>query len=198
MTQLKKYFLDLKMNDHEVSLKLDSGCDQPLINKTLWSEMGEPDLVSNGETRRSATGVIPLMGGFLAKMNFAGIDFQCHVLVSDDDSTRNLIGRRALPFLLDLDWDTLFTDGSVTVMSDSTPDNINKEELMDDALKLKSLPFHVDVLVNDKHFAMNLDTGATSSIAGLAKWKELGEPQMTPVKRSVKSTSNKSIPILGL
>jgi hypothetical protein len=197
MTELKKYFLDLKMNDHEVSLKLDSGCDQPLINTALWSEMGEPNLVSNGETRRSATGAIPLKGGFLAQMNFSGIEFQCHVLVSDDDSTRNLIGRRALPFLLDLDWDTFFTDGSVTMVSDSTPDNINKEELMDDALRLKSLPFHVNVLVNDKHFLMNLDTGATCSIAGLAKWKELGEPHITSVKRSVKSTSDQPIPILG-
>ena len=68
---------------------------------------------------------------------------------------------------------------------------------MDDALKWKTLPFHVEVLVDGKDFRMILDTGATCSIAGLAKRKDLGEPHIKPVNRSVKSTSNQSIPILG-
>lgn len=187
----------MKLNDHNVSLKLDSGCDKPLINKTLWSQIGEPDLVSNGDTRSSATGVIPLKGGFLAKMNFAGIDFECPVQVSDDDNTRNLIGRRALPFLVDFDWNKFISDGTNAMVSDWTPDNIKKQQLMDDALKLISKRFHVKVSVDHKHFSMILDTGATCSIASLAKWKELGEPHINPVNRSVKSTSNQPIAILG-
>jgi hypothetical protein len=110
----------MKLNGHDVSLKLDSGCDKPLINKTQWSQIGEPDLVNNGETRKSATGVIQLKGEFLAKMNFAGIDFECPVQVSDDENTRNLIGRRALPFLVDLDWNKLISDGTNAMISDWT------------------------------------------------------------------------------
>ncbi|EFX61891.1 hypothetical protein DAPPUDRAFT_120809 [Daphnia pulex] len=201
MTEFKKYFLEMKLNGHDVSLKLDSGCDKPLINKTLWSQIGEPDLVSNGDTRTSrssATGVIPLKGGFLAKMNFAGIDFECPVQVSDDDNTRNLIGRRALPFLVDFDWNKFVSDGTNAMVSNWTADNKKKQQLkMDDALKWKTLPFHGNVLVDGKDFKMILDSGATCSIAGLAKWKDLGEPQINPVNRSVESTSNQSIPILG-
>jgi predicted aspartyl protease len=198
MTEFKKYFLDMKLNDHNVSLKLDSGCDKPLINKTLWSQIGEPDLVNNGDTRSSATGVIPLKGGFLAKMNFAGIDFECPVQVADDDNTRNLIGRRALPFLVDFDWNKFISEGTHAMVPDLTlTDEIKKQQLMDDALKLISKRFHVKVSVDHKHFGMILDTGATCSIAGLAKWKELGEPHINPVNRSVESTSNQFIPILG-
>ncbi|EFX82254.1 hypothetical protein DAPPUDRAFT_316936 [Daphnia pulex] len=176
MTEFKKYFLEMKLNGHDI---------------------GEPDLVSNGDTRSSATGVIPLKGGFLAKMNFAGIDFECPVQVSDDDNTRNLIGRRALPFLVDFDWNKFVSDGTNAMVSDWTPDNIKKQQLMDDALNLISKRFHVKVSVDHKHFGMILDTGATCSIAGLAKWKELGEPHINPVNRSVESTSNQFIPILG-
>ncbi len=68
----------MKMNDHDVSLKLDSGCDKPIINKAVWSETGKPKLLPvYGIGRRSAIGVVPLKGVFLAKMSFAGINFRC-------------------------------------------------------------------------------------------------------------------------
>ncbi|EFX82180.1 hypothetical protein DAPPUDRAFT_101622 [Daphnia pulex] len=45
---------------------------------------------------------------------------------------------------------------------------------------------------------MKLDTGSTCSMAGLAKWEELGKPRLTTVKRMrVTSTSNEPIPLLG-
>jgi hypothetical protein len=202
MTGPKRCFLEMKMNDYDVSLKLDSGCDKPIINKAVWSEIGKPKLLPvYGIGRRSVTGVVPLKGVFLAKMSFAGINFRCPVHVSDDEDTRNLIGRRALPFLVDFDWNTFISEGTIAMVSSKltlTDDN-KKQEMMADAVKWKTLPFYMNVLVDGKDFRMKLDTGATSSMAGLAKWKELGEPKLTTVKRTrVTSTSNQPVPLLGM
>ncbi|EFX70393.1 hypothetical protein DAPPUDRAFT_112676 [Daphnia pulex] len=201
MTGPKRCFLEMKMNDHDVSLKLDTGCDKPIINKAVWFEIGKPKLLPvHGIGRRSVIGVVPLKGVFLAKMSFAGINFRCPVHVSDAEDTRNLIGRRALPFLVDFDWNKLISEGTIAMVSSGitlTDDN-KKQEMMADAVKWKTLPFYMNVLVDGKDFRMKLDTGATCSMAGLAKWKELGEPKLTTVKRTrVTSTSNQQVPLLG-
>jgi hypothetical protein len=154
-----------------------------------------------GIGRRSAIGVVPLKGVFLAKMSFAGINFRCPVHVSDDEDTRNLIGRRALPFLVDFDWNKFISEATIAMVSSEftlTDDN-KKQEMMADAVKWKTLPFYMNVLVDGKDFRMKLDTGATCSMAGLAKWKELGEPKLTTVKRTrVTSTSDQPVPLLGM
>lgn len=191
----KEYFLALKLNGHDVRLKLDSGCDKPIINQTLWREIGEPDLMDIDDIRRTLTGVIPLKGGFTAKVSVAGIEFECPFQVSDDDTTRNLFGRRALAFLVDLDWNRFISDGTVAVVSDFPPHV--KKRPTDSALEWKTLPFYTDVVVNGKEFRMVLDTGAMDSIAGLYKWKELGKPPINPVNILVHSTSDEPIPILG-
>jgi hypothetical protein len=153
----------------------------------VWSEIGKPKLLPvYGIGRRSAIGVVPLKGVFLAKMSFAGINFRCPVHVSDDEDTRNLIGRRALPFLVDFDWNKFISEATIAMVSSElilTDDN-KKQEMMADAVKWKRLPFYMNVLVDGKDFRMKLDTGATCSMAGLAKWKELGEPKLTTVKRT--------------
>jgi hypothetical protein len=201
MPEPKRYYLEMKMNGHDVRLKLDSGCDKALISKALWSKIEEPKLLPvYGIGRRSVTGVVPLKGVFLAKMSFAGINFRCPVHVSDDDNTRNMIGRRALPFLVDFDWNTFISEGTIAMLPSNLTmtDDEKKQEMMNDAVKWRTLPFYVNVLVDGKDFMMKLDTGAGCSMAGLAKWEELGKPKLTTVKRmTIMSTSNEPVPLLG-
>ncbi|EFX62089.1 hypothetical protein DAPPUDRAFT_337463, partial [Daphnia pulex] len=60
MPGTRNYYLELKMNGHDVRLKLDSGCDKPMISKAVWTQMKEPKLlIIKGIARTSATGVVP-------------------------------------------------------------------------------------------------------------------------------------------
>jgi hypothetical protein len=200
MPGLKRWYLELKIFDHDVRLKLDSGCDKALISRALWSEIGQPKLFPiKGIGRSCATGVVPLKGVFSAKMSFAGIDFRSPVFVSDDDNTRNLIGRRAFPFLMDFDWNKFIRDGTIAMVSDDAKtDDSKKQEMMADTVKWLTLPYYVNVLVDGKDFQMQFDTGATCSMAGLAKWEKLGKPKLTTYTgRRVMSTGNQPIPLLG-
>ena len=44
----QKHFLELKLNQYSVSLKVDSGCDKPIINKDLWTKIGQRRQKKNG------------------------------------------------------------------------------------------------------------------------------------------------------
>lgn len=49
-----------------------------------------------------------LKGECIARVQLAEMDFHCPFQVSDNDTTRHLLGRRAFPGLLDLNWDKFF------------------------------------------------------------------------------------------
>lgn len=151
------------------------------------------------DIRKCATGTIPLKGEFIARVQLAGIagmDFDCPFQVSDNETTRNLLGRRAFPGLLDFNWVKFFQDGTVMIEGSNFLVE-TKRKLMSDALQYKTLAFHIEVIVDGQKIQMLLDTGATSSITELNKWREMGRPDIHPVDRKMSSTSKETVLLLG-
>ena len=59
----KKFFIDVKINGYIQRMKVDSGCHDTIINRSVSRDMGEPNLVNVKVTRKSALGIdIPLKG----------------------------------------------------------------------------------------------------------------------------------------
>jgi hypothetical protein len=190
----KKFFVDIKINGYAQRMKIDSGCHDTIINSSVWRYMGEPDLVNVKTTRKSALGKdIPLKGKLFARVEIVGKVHVLPILVSDDDSTRSLIGRRWIPELNSIDWNKFFDDETLVLRS-SVPNN---RRVRANAMKYRSIPIILDVILQGIQVEMILDTGATVSIIGLGTWVSIGEPQLNQTTRTIRDTSNNSLDLKG-
>jgi predicted aspartyl protease len=190
----KKFFIDVKINGYSQRMKVDSGCHDTIINKGVWRDVGEPELVIVKTTRRSALGKdIPLKGKLFAQVEIAGKTYVLPILVSDDDSTRSLIGRRWIPEWNCINWNKLFNDETLVLRS-SVPNN---RRVRANAMKYRSIPIILDVILQGIQVEMILDTGATAFIIGLGTWVSIGKPQLNQTKRTMSDTSNSSLDLKG-
>ena len=156
--------------------------------------MGEPDLVNVKATRKSALGKdIPLKGKLFAQVEIGGKTYVLPILVSDDDSTRSLIGRRWIPEWNCINWNNFFNDETLVLLS-SVPNN---RRVHANAMKYRSIPIILDVILQGIQVEMILDTGATASIIGLGTWVSMGKPQLNQTKRTMSDTSNSSLDLKG-
>ncbi|KZS14677.1 Uncharacterized protein APZ42_020038 [Daphnia magna] len=192
----KKYFLDLEINGYNLIMKVDSGCHDSIINKRTWKELGQPSLTNINTIRRSATGAeVGVKGGFNAKVLLAGREHHLSLLVSDNEKTRNLIGQRWFPTLMDIDWNIFFNHETITIRSNVPIRTKNK--LKASAMTHRTRPFHLNVRIENIELRMMLDTGATSSIIQQSLWEELGSPALTPTTRVMRDTSNNIVELMG-
>jgi hypothetical protein len=63
--EAKKFFLKLKINGCDLKMKMDTGCNDPIINRRKWQKIGEPKLDDTSIKRRSAMGLVYLLRVFL-------------------------------------------------------------------------------------------------------------------------------------
>ena len=118
-----KFFIEVKINGYAQRMKVDFGCHNTIINGSVWRDMGEPDSIAVKTTRKSALGKdIPLKGKLFAQVEIAGKVYVLPILVSDDDLTRSLMGRRWIPELNSIDWNKFFDDETL-VIRPSFPNN---------------------------------------------------------------------------
>jgi len=190
----KKFFIEVKINGYAQRMKVDSGCHDTIINSSVWRDMGEPDLITVKSTRKSALGKdIPLKGKLFAQVEITGKVYVLPILVSNDDSTRSLMGRRWLPELNCINWNKFFNDETL-VIRQSFPNN---RLVRANAMKYRSIPIDLDVFLLDIKVKMILDTGATASIIGIGTWELLGKPQLDLTTRTISDTSNSRLDLKG-
>jgi hypothetical protein len=190
----KKFFIDVKIKGYGQRMKVDSGCHDTIINSRVWRDMGEPDLITVQTTRKSALGkYIPLKGKLFAQVEIAGKVYVLPILVSDDDSTRSLIGRRWIPEWNCIDWNKFFYDETL-VIRQSFPNN---RLVRTNAMKYRSIPLILDVILLNVEVKMTLDTGATVSVIGLGCWEMLGKPKLESTNRTISDTSNSRLDLKG-
>lgn len=192
----KRYFIDLEINGFSVTMKVDSGCHDSIINKWTWQDMGKPSLSIIQTVRRSATGKeVRLKGGLNVKVHLAGTDHYLSLQVAEGENTRNLIGRKWLPSLMDIDWNIFFYLETVTIRSNVPTRTKNK--LKAAVMTRGSKPFTLSMKIQNVEIEMMLDTGATSSIIGQAHWIQLGSPPLDPTSRIMRDTSNNIVDLMG-
>ena len=189
-----KFFIEVKINGYAQRMKVDFGCHNTIINGSVWRDMGEPDLIAVKTTRKSALGKdIPLKGKLFAQVEIAGKVYALPILVSDDDLTRSLMGRRWLPELNCIDWNKFFNDETL-VIRQSFPNN---RLVRANAMKYRSIPLILDVILLDVEIKMTLDTGATVSVIGLGCWEMLGKSKLESTTRTISDTSNSRLDLKG-
>jgi hypothetical protein len=190
----KKFFIDVKINGYAQRMKVDSGCHDTIINKSVWRDMDEPELINVKTTRKSALGKdIPLKGKLFAQVEIGGKVYALPILVSDDDLTRSLMGRRWIPELNSIDWNKLFEDETLVIR----PSFPNNRLVRANAMKYRSIPIELDVVLLDTKVKMIFDTGATASIIGLGTWELLGKPKLDSTTRQISDTSNSRLDLKG-
>nr|CAH0099936.1 unnamed protein product [Daphnia galeata] len=194
--EAKKFFLELKINGCDLKMKMDTGCNDPIINRRKWQKIGEPKLDDTSIKRRSAMGLVPIKGIFNASITIDGKSFTLPLLVADDETTRSLIGRKWLPTLMNINWNQFFELETVHWVSPCiSPKRIL--ELRALAMKWRTKYFCIKLKLNKIEFDMILDSGATSSVAGESYWEKLGKPNLRPAERKMPDTSGNSIPLMG-
>nr|CAH0113360.1 unnamed protein product [Daphnia galeata] len=104
-----------------------------------------------------------------------------------------IIGRRWIPEWNCINWNKLFNDETLVLRS-SVPNN---RKVRANAMKYRSIPIILDVILQGIQVEMILDTGATASIIGLGTWVSIGKPQLNQTKRTMSDTSNSSLDLKG-
>ena len=190
----KKFFIDAKINGYSQRMKVDSGCHDTIINSRVWRELDEPELINVKTTRKSALGKdIPLKGKLFAQVEIGGKVYALPILVSDDDLTRSLMGRRWIPELNSIDWNKFFDDETLVIR----PSFPNNRLARANAMKYRSIPLILDMILLDVEVKMTLDTGATVSVIGLGCWEMLGKPKLESTTRIISDTSNSRLDLKG-
>jgi hypothetical protein len=105
----------------------------------------------------------------------------------------DLMGRRRLPELNCVDWNKFFNDETLVIR----PSFPNNRLVRANAMKYRSIPIDLDVLLLGTKVKMILDTGATASIIGLRTWELLGKPQLESTTRTISDTSNSRLDLKG-
>lgn len=191
---LSTYLLPIVINDKPVTMKIDSGCHDSIINALIWQELGRPQLEPATTKRYSATGVeVVLMGHFTARVRYAGRLFLLPLTVSNRTDTRNLMGRRWFP-ILNLDWNRIFhCIPTAHFMKKQTE---NERQLALETTK-RTCPFYVHVKVEGVNLRMLLDTGATQSKITVSQWQLIGKPRLQPTSIIIHDTANNVMPLVG-
>ncbi|KAK4008975.1 hypothetical protein OUZ56_014093 [Daphnia magna] len=191
---LSTYLLPIVINNKPVTMKIDSGCHDSIINALIWQELGRPQLETATTKRYSATGVeVVLMGHFTARVRYAGRLFLLPLTVSNRTDTRNLMGRRWFP-ILHLDWNRIFhCIPTAHFMKKQTE---NERQLALETTK-RTCPFYVHVKVEGVNLRMLLDTGATQSKITVSQWQLIGKPRLQPTSIIIHDTANNVMPLVG-
>lgn len=190
------YVLEMNLNNHKVAMKIDSGCHESIVNKTVWQQLGKPQLEPILNRRLSATGAqVHLKGQFIATVKYGGRCYQLLLQVSDRPDTRNLLGRRWFPYL-HLDWNSIFHCNLPAGICRFQLPSAKQDKLIS-AMTSRSNHFIIQLKMNGLDVRMMLDTGATRTKINLNHWQLLGKPTLKPSEITIIDTANKVIPLEG-
>ena len=148
------YNLILTINDQSVTMTIDSGIHNSIVNISVWHRLGEPPLEPVTFTMYSSSGTrLKLKGQFMANVNYAGRVYQLPLIVSEQPDIDNLLGRRWLP-ALHLDWNRIFHCIGAPQFQ---PESDNHRQL---ALKMTDTSYSTD------HYYVNVNVHSHSDDVG--------------------------------
>ena len=190
------YKLNLTINDKPVTMCIDSGCHNSIINKMEWKKLGKPNLSKVSTPRLAASGAkVGLMGEFTASVEYYGRFFELPLQVSSGKNTLNLIGRAWFP-VLDLNWNRIFQ---------KTDDGPIFREPTQQYKTIASNHYtkHFNITINVKgsshtQLQMILDSGSETSIISMEDWKKLGKPKIKNLSMRMIDTAGQTLSIEGL
>ena len=187
----QSYYLDIKIDETPVAMKIDSGAHDSIINRLVWKQLGEPPLEPVLRKRLAASGAqVDVLGRFCASIKYDNCVYQLPLQVSGREDTRNLMGR--LWFVsIRLNWNRLFHRDPGPRFLPAVPYPI--------PLLKGSRTSHlfVSVKIDRVDMKMMFDSGATQTKIGTEEWEMLGCPNLDPCRITIKDTANNQLRVKG-
>ena len=195
---LHAYYLKVKINGESLLMKIDSGCNNSIINAAEWERLGQPQLTPAGERISATRTKVDLKGKFVANVELYGQVYELPIQVSKQPTTRNLIGREWFPFIY-LNWNKIFHHNRkrhVPIFQTITEKQEEQKRLIIASNKRTNF-FYIEVKIENVMTKMMLDTGASQSKISLKQWEKIGKPDLEECPIRIVDTANQVLPLAG-